>query len=143
MAKAQYSDVVAVDLEKLWLAITRYEDYPGFVEGCTGVKVERKGSGAVRCAYTVSMMKEVRYTLDHVEDRAAGIVRWSLVESEFFKLNTGRWELKAAGPGKTAVTYEIEVEFKISVPGFILNRLVKGSLPAMVKGFERRAQAAG
>ncbi len=141
MAKADYQATVAAGMDPLWAAITRYEDYPSFVEGCTAVKVERKGPGKARCSYTVSMMKEVHYTLDHDEDRAAGRVSWKLLESDFFKMNTGHWELKDAGGGKTDVRYVIEVEFRISVPGFMLNRLVKGSLPSMVKSFEKRALA--
>lgn len=141
MAKADYQATVAVDLQRFWNAIIQYEDYPSFVEGCSGVKVERKGPGKARCAYTVSMMKEVHYTLDHDEDRSGGKVCWKLVDSDFFKMNTGQWELRDAGGGKTDVRYVIEVEFKIPVPGFILNRLVKGSLPSMVKSFEKRALA--
>ena len=86
------------------------------------------------------MMKDVQYVLDHVEDKTNGIVSWTLVESDSFKKNNGRWELKAAGPGKTDVRYELEIEFNFPVPGLILNRLVKGSLPSMVNGFVKQTK---
>ena len=57
------------------------------------------------------------------------------------KKNSGRWELKSAGPGKTEVRYEVEVEFNFPVPSLILNRVVKGTLPSMVKGFVERAKS--
>jgi ribosome-associated toxin RatA of RatAB toxin-antitoxin module len=139
MAHAEFHQVMNVDKGKLFEVLCRYEDYPQFVDGVRGVQVERKGPGQARAKYEVSMMKEVRYTLDHREDAAAGTLSWELVESDFFKRNTGRWELKDAGPGKTDVLYSLEVEFKIPVPGLILNRLVKGSLPPMVQSFVRRA----
>jgi ribosome-associated toxin RatA of RatAB toxin-antitoxin module len=139
MASAEFHETLSVDKDKLFQAITRYEDYPQFVEGCTGVKVERKGSGQARVTYDVSMMKDITYTLDHREDEASGVVEWSLVESDAFKKNNGRWQLKSAGPGKTDVHYALEVEFKFPVPGFILSRLVKGSLPSMVESFRKRA----
>lgn len=140
MATAELHEVFPVDLNRLFSVITRYEDYPQFVTGCSGVKVERKAPGKARATYHVNMMKEISYTLDHVEDQAAGTVQWTLVESDFMKKNQGRWILKSAGPGKTDVRYELEVEFKFPVPSLILNRLVKGSLGSMVKSFVDRAK---
>jgi ribosome-associated toxin RatA of RatAB toxin-antitoxin module len=140
MAQAEFHEVFPIDLNKLFAVITRYEDYPQFVTGCSGVKVERKAPGKARATYNVNMMKEISYTLDHVEDQAAGTVEWNLVESDFMKTNKGRWVLKSLGPNKTDVRYELEVEFKFPVPGMILNRLVKGSLGPMVKSFVERAK---
>lgn len=140
MASAEFKDVLTIDKKKLFETITRYEDYPKFVDGVKSTKVERKGPGAARVTYQVSMMKDISYTLDLREDAAKGVVEWSLVDSDFFKINNGKWQLKDLGNGKTDVSYFLEVEFKISVPGLILNRLVKGSLPSMVKSFEKRAK---
>lgn len=140
MAKAEIHEVLSVSKEKLYAAIIRYEDYPQFVDGVKEVQVERKGAGKARVRYKVNVIKEVTYTLDLVEDETRGEVSWTLVESDFFKKNVGRWQLKDAGAGKTDVQYELEVEFKIPVPGLILNRLVKGSLPPMLKNFEKRAR---
>jgi len=140
MAQAEIHEVLPVDCDKLFAAIISYEEYPKYVDGVTGIKVERKGAGQARVTYNVSMMKDVTYTLDHKEDQALGTIEWTLVESDFFKANKGIWKLKSVGAGKTDVTYKIEVEFKIPVPGLILNRLIKGSLPSMLKCFENRAK---
>ena len=84
------------------------------------------------------MIKEVSYTVDQREDPEQGVVEWSLVESDFMKKNNGRWRIRSAGPGKTEVHYEVEVEFKIPVPSLILNRLIKSSLPDMIRSFAER-----
>jgi ribosome-associated toxin RatA of RatAB toxin-antitoxin module len=86
------------------------------------------------------MMKDTVYTLDHKEDPGTGSVSWNLIQGDIMKKNSGRWELKSAGPGKTDVKYNVDIDFSIPVPGFILSRLVKGSLPSMVKGFVERAK---
>jgi ribosome-associated toxin RatA of RatAB toxin-antitoxin module len=142
MAQAEIKETLAVDFEKLFAAITRYEDYPKFVDGCKSVQVERKGPGKARVTYHVSLMKDVTYTLDHEENAEKGEVRWSLVESAFLGKNTGLWELKKAGPGRTEARYSIDIDFKIPVPGFILKGLVKSNLPSMIKSFEKQAQKA-
>ncbi len=68
MAQAEIQKVLPVDREKLLSVITRYEDYPKFVEGCQGAQVERLGEGKARVQYQVSVMsQEVKYTLDHFE----------------------------------------------------------------------------
>lgn len=140
MAQAEINEVLPVDKDKLFEAVVRYEEYPKFVEGVQTVKVERNGPGKARVSYVVNVMgKEADYVLDHEEDAGAGTVSWTLVESSIFKKNVGRWNIRAAGAGKSDVTYRLEVEFKIPVPGFILNRLVKGSLPGMLKNFEMKA----
>jgi ribosome-associated toxin RatA of RatAB toxin-antitoxin module len=141
MAKAEIHEVVQADREKLYQAISRYEDYPKFVDNCKSAKVERKGTGKARVAYHVELIKDVNYTLDHSEDPQAGVVSWTLVDSDTFKVNNGKWILTSAGPGKTDVKYELEVEFKIYVPGMILNKLIKGPLPSMVKSFVDRANS--
>lgn len=142
MAKAEIQETLAVSRDRLYSVITQYEDYPKFVEGCKEVNVKRNGSGETRVTYHVSMIKDISYTLDHREDGKKNRLEWNLVESDFMKSNTGFWELKDLGNGKTEIRYGVEIEFKFPVPSLILNRLIKGSLPAMVKSFEKRALAA-
>jgi ribosome-associated toxin RatA of RatAB toxin-antitoxin module len=140
MAKAQHQEKFSISKNKYFEAVTAYEKYPHFVDGVSSVKVERKGAGKARVTYEIELMgQKMNYVLDHTEDREKGSVEWHLVESNFFKVNTGKWKISGDEKG-CDVTYDLEVEFKISVPGFILNRLVKGSLPTMVQGFGKQAQ---
>jgi ribosome-associated toxin RatA of RatAB toxin-antitoxin module len=140
MAQAEHREVLSCDRDTLFKVIADYASYPSFVDGVKSVKVDRDG-GKIQASYAVSMVKDVSYRLNHVEDSAQGVISWTLLDSDFFKKNDGRWELKSVGPGKTEALYRLDVEFKIPVPGFMLSRLVKGSLPSMVKSFEKRAQA--
>jgi ribosome-associated toxin RatA of RatAB toxin-antitoxin module len=141
MAQAEIDKTLKVNREKLLKAITQYEDYPEFIDNVTGVKVERQNDHEAIAHYHLSVMgKEFHYSLMMKEDRKAGKVKWELQESDFFKKNSGSWTLEAVSESETKAHYELEVEFKISVPGFILNRLVKGNLPKMLESFEKRAK---
>ena len=142
MAKAEYSQTVDVTPDHFFTTITDYASYPKFVDGCKRVEVKRESDSLARVTYFVSMMKDVTYTLEQTEDRAAGRMTWKLIESDTLKANTGSWTLKtAAGGAKTDVTYAIDIEFAISVPSFILSKLIKTSLPSMVRGFEKQAKS--
>lgn len=142
MAKAEYHEVLAVNRGKLFSVIVGYEDYPKFVDGIQSAEVIRHEPGKARVTYCLSILsREFIYILDLKEAPSMERVDWELVESNFFKQNTGSWSLKTIDLEKTDVCYQIEVEFKIPVPSLILNRLVKGNLPSMVKSFERRANS--
>lgn len=140
MARAEFHEVMDVDKDKLLAVITAYDKYPNFVEGCQTAKIESREPGKATVTYRVSMIKEVEYTLNHKENLEAGKVEWTLAKSSSFKKNNGSWELKTVSKGKTAVKYTLEIDFTFSVPGLILNKLVKGSLPSMVKNFVKQAQ---
>ncbi len=144
MAQAETSDVFSVSKDQLFEVVTRYELYPEFVDGMKEVSVERKAEGKARVSYLLSMMgKDIRYSLDLTEHRESGSVKWELVESDFFKKNNGFWEITPAGEKSCSVKYGVDVEFKMWVPGPILNTLVKGSLPSMLKSFKERCSNGG
>lgn len=139
MAKADINEVLNVGYDALFDTIIDYTKYPKFVDGCTKVEVLSSKDGKSRVKYSVSLIKDVSYVLDHIEDRKKGTIDWKLVEGDLIKANQGQWTLKKIDDNKTDVTYKIDIEFKIPVPSLILGRLVKGNLPSMIKGFAKEA----
>ena len=142
MARADYSTEVAVDADRFYKVILDYASYPRFVDGMKSSEILEVEGQRTRVRYRLSMMgKEFVYVLDHVAVTESKSLTWKLVESDFFSKNTGSWKLKSGSTAQqTMVTYDLDVEFKISIPGFMLKGLVKGSLPGMVRGFEARAK---
>lgn len=141
MATASLTKTLDVTREKMFAAVTRYEDYPQFVTGCKKVEVERKAPGQARVKYFANIMgKDLWYLLEHTEDAAQGIVTWKLVDSDLLKVDSGTWTLKDAGEGKTEVTYSIEIEFKIWIPGPVLKGLTATSLPLLMSEYEKQAK---
>lgn len=138
MPSAEMDYSFSVSRDRLFDVIVKYEDYPDFVAGVTRTEVERLEAGLTRVTYHISMVKDVVYTLEHREDREKGTVEWSLVDGSFFKKNSGSWKLTPQGDGVDA-EYRVDVEFSAPVPGFMVKKLVKGSLPSMMKSFEKQA----
>ena len=142
MAEASKTMTMAVSPESLLKVIRDFEKYPEFVEGCHTAKIVSSESSKTRVAYSIEIMsKAVPYTLDHYNEDNG--VRWQMVDSNLLKSNSGRWILQDLGGGKTQVTYELALDFKIPVPGFILGGLIKSSLPVMIGSFEKRVLALG
>jgi len=141
MAQAEHEKSFEVSADKYFKAVADYEKYPEFVEGMKKVRVERAADGNVTAHYDLSMMsKDMSYVLKIRENPAAGEVDWSLLKSEFFKVNNGAWKIQATGPNSCKVKYSLEVEFNFSVPGLILKGVVKSTLPSMMDSFYQRAK---
>lgn len=138
MAEASKTVEMPVARDLLWKVIVDYERYPEFVDSVQKVKVLSREGGKTRVEYGIELLgKQITYVLDHVET-APEQMRWGLVESNVLKSNAGGWKLTDLGGARTEVTYHLALDFKIYVPGMILNGLVKSTLPRMLDGFEKR-----
>jgi coenzyme Q-binding protein COQ10 len=138
MAGAKKSVVMKVSLDALWQAVTDYEGYSDFVDGCAKCKVLKRKGNTVTVEYTINKFKQFSYILEHTETPKTS-VKWRMLEGEFFKSNQGSWDIKDMGKKGLAVDYELEVGFPLLVPKSIVNGLVSTSLPEMLEGFEKRA----
>ncbi|MEZ5205219.1 MAG: SRPBCC family protein [Acidimicrobiales bacterium] len=74
--------------------------------------------GALRAA---GMGRSTQYTLayDHAEP---GVLSWVLSEGDITRKLDGRYVLEPAGVDATLVTYELEVDLIIPLPGFVKRR---------------------
>ncbi|HRK02934.1 MAG TPA: SRPBCC family protein [Oligoflexia bacterium] len=139
MAEASKTMEMNVSAAALWKTITNYEGYSQFVDGVKSVQVLSRAGGNARVQYNIELLgKTITYTLDHVEVPEKEMT-WQLVESNVMKANDGGWTIKDLGSGRVSVTYRLALEFKIFVPGMILNGLVKNMLPRMMESFEKRS----
>ncbi|MEW6055981.1 MAG: SRPBCC family protein [Bdellovibrionota bacterium] len=140
MAEASKTIEMQVTRDNLWKVITDYEKYGEFVEGVQNVKILSRTKNEVRIQYGIELLgKEIFYVLDHFED-IPDTMSWKLVESNILKANSGSWIIKDLGGGRSEVTYQLALDFKIYVPGIVLNGLVKSSLPKMLGSFEKRTK---
>lgn len=140
MAQASLTERINVPAEHFFKVLQDIEAYPQFLSNVKSARADRKADGHVHIDYLLDLFAEIRYKIDQIEDPAAGTVRWTLIESNTFKKNTGGWTVKAISPTQCEVTYALEVEFKIFVPGFVLKKLTQATLPDMMKAFSRRAE---
>lgn len=139
MATATRTEVVDVDINKLYDVIVDYSKYPSFVDGVSDVKVISQNETTAKVEYSVNMIKSFKYTLATTQTRPTNI-NWVLDSGDLFKKNAGEWKLKDLGNGKTEVTYTLEVDFKMFAPNAILTALTQKNLPVMMQSFFKRAK---
>jgi coenzyme Q-binding protein COQ10 len=139
MANVIREKVIPVPVDALYAAITDFEHYPDFLpEVVAAKKIAGKDPNIVRVTFTLEVVKRFDYTLEFTMTPKTE-VKWALIESNFFKTNTGRWGLKANG-NETQVQYELDVSFGFLVPGWISRKLTEVSLPKMFENFESQAK---
>lgn len=93
-----------------------------------------------RVRMTVSMVgisdeQVVDYTFDGDER-----VSWSLVESTQQRSQEGSYVLTPTADG-THLAFELAVDLKIPVPGFLLNKAKKSALETATKGLKKRVES--
>ncbi len=139
MAKASRTEIFDVDINKFYEIIEDYEKYPEFVDGVSEIEVLEKSETSAKVKYSLNLIKKFTYTLSMTQEKPRKL-SWVLDSGDFFKTNSGSWELKDLGDGKTEVTYSLEVDFKILAPKMIVNKLVATNLPQMMKAYYKRAK---
>ena len=140
MATASRTEIVDVDINKLYDVIVDYASYADFVDGVSSTKVISQNETSAKVEYSVNMIKSFKYTLATTQVRPTK-VSWVLDSGDLFKKNDGQWLLKDLGGGKTEVTYSLEVDFKMFAPNSILTALTQKNLPVMMESFFKRAKA--
>lgn len=139
MASASRTEVVDVDINKLYDVLIDYAKYPEFVDGVSEIKVLSKSDTAAKVEYGINMIKSFKYIINIKQERPTRI-SWTLDSGDLFKKNDGEWKLKDLGNGKTEVTYSLDLDFKMFAPSSILSALTSKNLPVMMESFFKRAK---
>lgn len=140
MASASRTEVVDVDINKLYDVLVDYSKYPEFVDGVSGIKILAQNETSAKVEYNLNMIKSFKYTINLKQERPTRIA-WNLDSGDLFKKNDGEWKLKDLGNGKTEVTYTLDLDFKMFAPSSILSALTEKNLPSMMNSFFKRAKA--
>lgn len=140
MATASRTEVVEIDINKLYDVLADYAKYPEFVDGVNEIRVISKNDTSAKVEYGINMIKSFKYIINIKQERPTRI-SWTLDSGDLFKKNDGEWKLKDLGNGKTEVTYSLDLDFKMFAPSSILSALTNKNLPVMMESFFKRAKA--
>jgi ribosome-associated toxin RatA of RatAB toxin-antitoxin module len=135
---------VQVDPKKFFEVVTDYKSYPEFLkdQGLRRVTVHKEEGNIKVITQELEILgRRVEYTLRMVEDKANQHVSWTLVKGLMMSVNSGSWRIEKMGPGRSRVTYSIELKLGMLIPSMITTKLAATQLPAMLNAFKRRAES--
>jgi ribosome-associated toxin RatA of RatAB toxin-antitoxin module len=136
------TEVVATPAEVM-AVVADFEAYPDWVANLEEVEVlarDRRGRGT-RVAFRLGTpWGEQAYTLAYrYRSRDAG-VDWTYVEGTLRDL-AGSYELEPAGDGATRVTYRLQVELGVPIPGFLLRQAARQIVRTALGDLKRRVES--
>jgi carbon monoxide dehydrogenase subunit G len=125
--------------------IADFAAYPEWASGVRAAEVlERDAAGRatrVRFQLDAGPIKDT-YVLGYQWDAGAG-VRWEMAQAGAVVSGMTGAYLLASGHGGTDVTYRLEVDVRIPMPGILKRRAEKTIIDTALKGLKKRAEARG
>jgi ribosome-associated toxin RatA of RatAB toxin-antitoxin module len=139
MPKSVRTIVIDAPPKKCFDVVWDFERYPEFISELKRVEIVERTPTGLRVEFTIKVIKEIKYVLD-IAGTPSTDINWTLHKG-FFKKNTGGWNFKSLGKGKTETTYELEVEFGLLVPPSVIKMLQDNNLPKMLEAVKKRVEA--
>jgi ribosome-associated toxin RatA of RatAB toxin-antitoxin module len=117
--------VVTATPEQCFAVVSDIERYPEWAADIKQVVVERRddegrpGEATFRAG---AFGRSTSYTLAYDFSKAPRILAWKQTSGDLTSKLDGSYRFDAAGDGTTEVTYTLEVELRVPLPGFIKRR---------------------
>lgn len=132
---------IAASPETILDVITDLEAYPEWAEGVQKAEVletDDQGRPAKGRFQVDAKVVEVSYTIAYTYTDTS--VAWTLVEGETISQLDGSYTLAPSG-AETDVTYALEADVDIPLPGFMKKRAAKQILDQGLRGLKTRSES--
>lgn len=131
--------------ERCWATVLDYERYPDWAKDVKKVEIldrDAQGRGSRVEFRAAAMGRSIRYVLVYDYTAAPQALSWKLEEGDMLRRLDGTYAFESEGDG-TLVTYDLEVDISMPLPGLIKRRaagLIMGNaLKELKKAVEREA----
>jgi len=148
--KATEQMVMRASPERLYKTILDFERYPEWAGDIKEVKVldrDADGRGTAVSWRAAAFGRSTTYTLRYDYSNAPKQVSWVLDHGDITSKLDGAYTFEPAdlggedGPDATLVTYMLEVELKIPLPGFVKRRAENRIISTALKELRARVEA--
>lgn len=132
--------------ERCYAVVTDIERYPEWAADIKQVTVEaRDGEGrpllvAFRAA---AFGRSTSYTLEYDYSGAPHVLAWRLTKGDITTKLDGRYVFEPADGGGTDITYHLEVELRVPIPGFVKLRAASRIMSTALRELKARAESPG
>jgi ribosome-associated toxin RatA of RatAB toxin-antitoxin module len=117
--------VVGATPEQCFAIVSDVERYPDWAADIKQVEVAKRDDSGQALEVTfraAAFGRSTSYTLEYDYSGAPRTISWRQVRGDLTMKLDGAYTFDDAGEGRTQVTYVLEVELKVPLPGFIKRR---------------------
>lgn len=119
--------VVGASPQRTWEVLTAFEDYPRWAHDLKSAEVlsrDEQGRPLEVAFRAAAMGRSTSYTLRYDYAKAPRVLAWRQVRGDITRKVDGSYELEPVDgdDGRTRVTYHLEVELILPLPGFVKRR---------------------
>lgn len=128
--------------DEIMAVITDYESYPDWIGNMKDVEVretDEQGRGTRVWYHLDAKVMDIEYVLAYTYPDEH-TVSWTLEEGEQLQKLDGRYDLEPQGESTTEVTYSLEVDVAIPVPGFMKKRAAKTIMDTGLNDLKKRVE---
>ncbi len=136
--------VIAGTPARCFAVVTDVERYPEWVADVKDVRVlERDEQGrAVLVSFRAGAFgRSTSYVLAYDFSEAPEAIAWRQSEGDLTNRLDGRYRFSATADGATEVTYELAVELRVPIPGFVKRRAEGHILHAAIRDLKARVES--
>jgi ribosome-associated toxin RatA of RatAB toxin-antitoxin module len=117
--------VVGASPQQCFAVVSDVERYPDWAADIKHVDVARRDDSdrALEVTFRAAAFgRSTSYTLDYDYGGAPRTISWRQIRGDLTTKLDGAYTFDDAGEGRTQVTYVLEVELRVPLPGFIKRR---------------------
>lgn len=130
--------------EQCFAVVIDFERYPDWATDVKQVTVERRdddGRGGDVLFRAAAMGRSTTYTLRYFYGSNPLRVAWRLIEGDLTRKLDGEYEFVTAEGGGTEVTYHLEADLAVPMPGFVKRRAESRIIRTALEDLRRRVEA--
>ena len=135
---------VAAPPERCYAVVTDIEHYPEWAADIKQVTVDRRDDQGrpLLCSFRAAAFgRSTSYTLEYDYSDAPHVLAWRQTKGDITTKLDGRYVFEPAVGGGTDITYHLEVELRVPIPGFIKLRAASRIMSTALRELKSRAES--
>ncbi len=136
---------VAAPPERCYAVVTDIEHYPEWAADIKLVTVDRRDHEGrpLLCTFRAAAFgRSTSYTLEYDYTDAPRVLSWRQTHGDITTKLDGSYVFDPAVGGGTDITYHLEVELRVPIPGFIKLRAASRIMSTALRELKARAESA-
>lgn len=141
--KAVVSTTIDAGVQDCLAVVLDFEHYPQWVADISGAAVTEKDDAdrGLSVRYRAEAFgRGTSYTLAYDYEDLPVEMRWSLLEGDIMRTCDGTYRFEAVGDEATMVTYELEIDLAVPLPGFVKRRAEERIVSTALRELKRRVE---